>query len=79
MCGRFFWNNDAEDAFEEDFPELMRIARLQEKSLRAGDYMPSMDALAVVKRQEAGEQRQAEPLTTEFLKWGFPVLTRANS
>lgn len=72
MCGRFFWNNDAEDAFEEDFPELMRIARLQEKSLRAGDYMPSMDALAVVKRQEAGEQRQAEPLTTEFLKWGFP-------
>ena len=48
MCGRFFWDNDAEEALEDDFPELIRIARAQEKSLRAGDYMPSMDALAVV-------------------------------
>ena len=53
MCGRFFWDNDAEEAFEDDFPELIRIARAQEKSLRAGDYMPSMDALAVVGGQEA--------------------------
>ena len=56
MCGRFFWDNDAEEAFEDDFPELIRIARAQEKSLRAGDYMPSMDALAVV-----GEQKNGEP------------------
>ena len=53
MCGRFFWDNDAEEAFEDDFPELIRIARAQEKSLRAGDYMPSMDALAVVGGQAA--------------------------
>ena len=55
MCGRFFWDNDAEEAFEDDFPELIRIARAQEKSLRAGDYMPSMDALAEVEEQKNGE------------------------
>ena len=63
MCGRFFWDNDAEEAFEEDFPELMRIARAQEKILRAGDYMPSMNAAAVV---------GGDNLSTEILKWGFP-------
>ena len=87
MCGRFFWDNDAEEAFEDDFPELIRIARAQEKSLRAGDYMPSMDALAVVGGQAAvgaqpavgahsavGAQPPyaAEPISAEILKWGFP-------
>lgn len=81
MCGRFFWDNDAEEAFEEDFPELIRIARAQEKSLRAGDYMPSMDALAVVGGQTAvgghsavGAQTAypAKPISAEILKWGFP-------
>ena len=87
MCGRFFWDNDAEEAFEDDFPELIRIARAQEKSLRAGDYMPSMDALAVVGGQ-AGVGAQpavgahsavgaqspyaAKPISAEILKWGFP-------
>lgn len=69
MCGRFFWDNDAEEAFEEDFPELIRIARAQEKSLRAGDYMPSMDALAVVGAQPP---YPAQPISAEILKWGFP-------
>lgn len=81
MCGRFFWDNDAEEAFEDDFPELIRIARAQEKSLRAGDYMPSMDALAVVGGQTAvgghsavGAQTAypAKPISAEILKWGFP-------
>ena len=87
MCGRFFWDNDAEEAFEDDFPELIRIARAQEKSLRAGDYMPSMDALAVVGGQAAvgaqpavgahsavGAQPPyaAKPISAEILKWGFP-------
>ena len=81
MCGRFFWDNDAEEAFEDDFPELIRIARAQEKSLRAGDYMPSMDALAVVGGQEAVGGRSAvgaqspyaaKPISAEILKWGFP-------
>ena len=81
MCGRFFWDNDAEEAFEDDFPELIRIARAQEKSLRAGDYMPSMDALAVVGGQEtvgghsavgAQPPYAAKPISAEILKWGFP-------
>lgn len=75
MCGRFFWDNDAEEAFEDDFPELIRIARAQEKSLRAGDYMPSMDALAVVGGQavlEAQPPYPAKPISAEILKWGFP-------
>ena len=87
MCGRFFWDNDAEEAFEDDFPELIRIARAQEKSLRAGDYMPSMDALAVVGGQAvvgaqpavgahsavgAQSPYAAEPISAEILKWGFP-------
>ena len=87
MCGRFFWDNDAEEAFEDDFPELIRIARAQEKSLRAGDYMPSMDALAVVGGQAvvgaqpavgahsavgAQPPYAAKPISAEILKWGFP-------
>ena len=87
MCGRFFWDNDAEEAFEDDFPELIRIARAQEKSLRAGDCMPSMDALAVVGGQAvvgaqpavgahsavgAQPPYAAKPISAEILKWGFP-------
>lgn len=80
-------DNDAEEAFEDDFPELIRIARAQEKSLRAGDYMPSMDALAVVGGQAvvgaqpavgahsavgAQSPYAAKPISAEILKWGFP-------
>ena len=36
MCGRYFWTDDAEDAFEEDFPELAE----EVFELRAGDYTP---------------------------------------
>ena len=64
MCGRYFWDKEAEEAFEEDFPELARIARLQEQALKKADYTPAMDALAVVGGRE--------PLDTDVLKWGFP-------
>ena len=63
MCGRYFWNDDAEDAFEEDFPQLAEEARL----LKAGDYTPAMNALAVV---------GGAPLGAGFLKWGFPGFDR---
>lgn len=63
MCGRYFWDHDAEDAFEEDFPELAGLARLQEKVLRAADYTPAMDAAAVV--------GAAGTLAADILKWGF--------
>ena len=43
MCGRYFWNDDAEEAFEDDFPDLADEAR----KLRTGDYTPAMQALAV--------------------------------
>ena len=33
MCGRYFWNDDAEEAFEDDFPDLADGAR----KLRTGD------------------------------------------
>ena len=43
MCGRYFWNDDAEDAFLEDFPDLAgEVMRL-----RAGDYTPGMSAAAI--------------------------------
>ena len=63
MCGRYFWDNDAEEAFEEDFPELAGMARLQEKVLRTADYTPAMDAAAVV--------GAAGTLAADILKWGF--------
>ena len=51
MCGRYFWNDDAEEALEEDFPDLAaEVRRLRESGdqpLRAGDYTPGMNALAV--------------------------------
>lgn len=42
MCGRYFWKDDAEDAFLEDFPDLAGVVR----RLRAGDYTPGMSAAA---------------------------------
>lgn len=43
MCGRYFWTDDAEDAFLEDFPDLAgEVMRL-----RAGDYTPGMSAPAI--------------------------------
>ena len=47
MCGRYFWTHDAEDALEEDFPELVGQILQQSDSLRAGDYTPAMKALAL--------------------------------
>ncbi len=58
MCGRYFWKDDAEDAFAEDFPQLAREVDM----LRAGDYTPAMNAVAVT----AGA-----PLGTGLLLWGF--------
>ena len=85
MCGRYFWNDDAEDAFEEDFPQLAEEARL----LKAGDYTPAMNALAVVggarsdlrspDGSAAVPDRRANggaPLGAGFLKWGFPGFDR---
>ena len=85
MCGRYFWNDDAEDAFEEDFPQLAEEAHL----LKAGDYTPAMNALAVVGGARSGlrspdgsaavPDRRANggaPLGTRFLKWGFPGFDR---
>ena len=48
MCGRYFWTNDAGDALEEDFPELVGQILQQADSLRAGDYTPAMKAMALV-------------------------------
>ncbi len=59
MCGRYFWKDDAEDAFAEDFPQLAG----EVGKLRAGDYTPAMSAVAVT----AGAPLSAEPLL-----WGFP-------
>ena len=61
MCGRYFWNNDAEDAFLEDFPDLAGVVR----RLRAGDYTPGMSAPAIA--AESGSSVRAE-----LLLWGFP-------
>ena len=77
MCGRYFWTDEAEDAFEEDFPELAGGAY----ELRAGDYTPGMKALAVTGRSnplygndsaEHGEQAGGAGLGTDSLLWGFP-------
>ena len=78
MCGRYFWTDDAEDAFEADFPELAGEAY----ELRAGDYTPGMKALAVIGKgssvhvnsQAENEDRKSSDaeLGTELLQWGFP-------
>lgn len=87
MCGRYFWTDDAEDAFEEDFPELAGEAyelRAGDYTpgMRAGDYTPGMKALAVIGKgssvhvnsQAENEDRKSsdEELGTELLQWGFP-------
>lgn len=54
MCGRYFWTHDAEDALEEDFPELVGQILQQADSLRAGDYTPAMKALALAGGGDSG-------------------------
>ena len=61
MCGRYFWNDDAEDEFLEDFPDLASVVR----RLRAGDYTPGMSAPALAAGTGSG-------VCMEPLLWGFP-------
>ena len=61
MCGRYFWTDDAEDAFLEDFPDLAGAVR----RLRAGDYTPGMSAAAIAAGTGSG-------ICAEQLLWGFP-------
>ena len=63
MCGRYFWTHDAEDALEEDFPELVDELLRQAHMLRAGDYTPAMKALALT---------GGKTLAAQVLQWGFP-------
>jgi putative SOS response-associated peptidase YedK len=80
MCGRYFWTHDAEDALEEDFPELVGQILQQADSLRAGDYTPAMKAIALTggaggvaegrTGNESGSPRRE--LTPQVLQWGFP-------
>ena len=63
MCGRYFWTHDAEDALEEDFPELVDELLRQVHMLRAGDYTPAMKALALT---------GGKTLAAQVLQWGFP-------
>ena len=85
MCGRYFWNDDAEDAFLEDFPDLAgEVMRL-----RAGDYTPGMSAAALAadfsgiagaagvaeSAESAGgveNARSGSGVRMEPLLWGFP-------
>ena len=71
MCGRYFWNDEAEEAFENDFPEIAgEVGRI-----RPGDYAPAMKALAVTANTsiEAGAGKQSHSsLAAEILQWGFP-------
>lgn len=87
MCGRYFWNDDAEDAFLEDFPDLAgEVMRL-----RAGDYTPGMSAAALTaeivgtagsagavgvtgEAESAGDvenSRSGSGVRMEHLLWGF--------
>ena len=83
MCGRYFWTDDAEDAFLEDFPDLAGAVR----RLRAGDYTPGMSAAAIAAGDSAGAAADAGGIGavgavgfseagcgihTEDLLWGFP-------
>ena len=79
MCGRYFWNDEAEEAFEDDFPEFAaEVSRM-----RPGDYTPAMKALALtgantegVKAVPAGSlagqavSAGSQP-AAEILQWGF--------
>ena len=83
MCGRYFWTDDAEDAFLEDFPDLAGAVR----RLRAGDYTPGMSAPALAAGASDGGAADAGGIGavgavgfseagcgihTEDLLWGFP-------
>lgn len=85
MCGRYFWNDDAEDAFEEDFPYLAGVVR----RLLAGDYTPGMSAPALTAdfsgtagatgtfgtSEAVGDvenARSGNGVRMEPLLWGFP-------
>ena len=86
MCGRYFWTDDAEDAFDEDFPDLAGAVR----RLRTGDYTPGMSALAIAAGDSAGvagaagvaesaesaggveNARSGSGVRMEPLLWGFP-------
>ena len=76
MCGRYFWTDDAEDAFLEDFPDLAGAVR----RLRAGDYTPGMSAAAIAAgpagSSEAagvsGPSGTGSGIRMETLLWGFP-------
>ena len=80
MCGRYFWTHDAEDALEEDFPELVGQILQQADSLRAGDYTPAMKAMALVggasgvaegsTGSESSSPRRV--LAAKVFQWGFP-------
>ena len=80
MCGRYFWTHDAEDALEEDFPELVGQILQQADSLRAGDYTPAMKAMALVggaggvAEGSTGSESSSprRELTPQVLQWGFP-------
>lgn len=70
MCGRYFWKDDAEDAFLEDFPDLAGEVLM----LRAGDYTPGMSAMALTGDTvgTAGAAGVGRGIHTELLLWGFP-------
>ena len=85
MCGRYFWTDDAEDAFLEDFPDLAGVVM----RLRAGDYTPGMSAPAIAadfsgiagaagaaeSAESAGgveNARSGSGVCMEPLLWGFP-------
>ena len=85
MCGRYFWTDDAEDAFLEDFPDLAGVVM----RLRAGDYTPGMSAPAIAadfsgiagaagaaeSAESAGgveNARSGSGVRMEPLLWGFP-------
>ena len=76
MCGRYFWNDDAEDEFLEDFPDLAGVVR----RLRAGDYTPGMSAPALAADFSgiagaagvAENARFGSGIRMEPLLWGFP-------
>lgn len=80
MCGRYFWTHDAEDALEEDFPELVGQILQQADSLRAGDYTPAMKAIALtggaggVAEGSIGSESNStrRVLAAKVLQWGFP-------
>ena len=80
MCGRYFWTNDAEDALEEAFPELVGQILQQAGSLRAGDYARARKAMALVggasgvaegsTGSESSSPRRV--LAAKVFQWGFP-------